>query len=109
LDSALGISIHTFYALQPLEIHNGSQGFDYLGGLMKLIKVKWIDAIGADGWTDIKEIRKEVPVVHYSVGYIAKETKEFITITMSYDKKKEQYGAWLCIPKQFILETEPLN
>jgi len=76
---------------------------------MMLAKIKWIDAIGDDGWTNIEAIKKEVPVTHHSIGYVANETKDFITITMSYDEKKEQYGAWLCIPKKFILKTEFLK
>lgn len=69
---------------------------------MKLITVVWIDAVGADGWITEKELLNETPTTHHSVGYLIKETKEYITITMSYDEEKESLGAWLLIPKLYI-------
>jgi hypothetical protein len=76
---------------------------------MKLVTVVWHDAVGADGWIDIKDLEKEVPVVHHSVGYVVKDTDEFITITMSYDEAKESLGAWLLIPKKFIISLTEIK
>ena len=70
---------------------------------MKLVKIQWLDATGADGWIEAKELVNEEPAIHNSVGYVVKDTPEFITITMSYDDEKESLGAWLLIPKKFII------
>ena len=73
---------------------------------MQLTKITWIDATGADGWIEEKVLINEVPIIHHSVGYIVKETEGYITVTMSYDEKKESLGAWLLIPKIFITKRE---
>jgi hypothetical protein len=74
----------------------------------KIILVTWIDCIGADGWLDIKELKEQKPHEHHSLGYLAHETDECITICMSYDEQEETMGAWLCIPKPYIKEIVEL-
>lgn len=76
---------------------------------MKLVQVTWLDAIGDDGWLSLEKLKKEKPHEHNSVGYVAHETKEFITISMSYDKEEETMGAWLLIPKAYIKKIKKLN
>jgi hypothetical protein len=75
---------------------------------MNLIKVVWLDAVGADGWITREDLEKEVPITHNSVGYLVKETDTFITITMSRDDKEESLGGWLLIPKKMILSIHDL-
>lgn len=68
--------------------------------------ITWIDAIGDDGWLSLEDLKKEKPHQHQSVGFIAHETDECITISMSYDKEEENMGAWLCIPKPYIVDIK---
>lgn len=75
---------------------------------MKLIKVQWRDALGGDGWLQRKDLEKEVPVIHNSVGYVVKDTKEFVTISMSYDETGDNMGAWLTIPRLYIIKITKL-
>lgn len=75
---------------------------------MKLVQVTWVDAIGDDGWLSLEELRKEKPTAHNSVGYLAHETEDFITITMSYDDVNDNMGGWLCIPKPYIQTIKEL-
>lgn len=71
---------------------------------MNLVQITWIDAVGGDGWTTEKELREQELIIHNSVGYLVTEDKDKVMITMSYDKDKESLGAWLCIPKVYIVE-----
>lgn len=75
---------------------------------MRKVLITWIDAIGDDGWVDIEELRKEKPHIHHSMGFVAHETDECITIAMSYDEEEKNMGAWLCIPKPYIVVMEEL-
>lgn len=76
---------------------------------MKLVEIQWLDATGADGWTTEKSLLKETPAIHNSVGYVIKETKDHITITMSFDEERESLGAWLLIPKSFIKKIKKVK
>lgn len=75
---------------------------------MKLVQVTWVDAVGGDGWLSLKDLEKETPTTHISVGFIVKDTKDYLTITMSYDEQKTNLGAWLCIPKKYIKKVKKL-
>ena len=75
---------------------------------LQLVTVQWADAVGADGWCTEKELLKQKPTVHNSVGYVIADTKEHLTITMSYDEDKESLGAWLLIPKTYIKKIKKL-
>lgn len=75
---------------------------------MKLVQIIWNDACGQDGWVTERELLKQKPVVHNSVGYVVQDTKEHITITMSYDEDKDSLGAWLLIPKAYIKKIKKL-
>ena len=75
---------------------------------MRKVLITWKDAIGDDGWVDIEELKKEVPHEHHSIGFVAHETDECITIAMSYDEHEKNMGAWLCIPRAYIVEITEL-
>lgn len=75
---------------------------------MKLVQVDWLDAVGGDGWCNEKELQDQTPVLHHSVGYVIKDTKESLTITMSWDEKKVNLGAWLLIPRAYIKKVKKL-
>lgn len=76
---------------------------------MKIIEVTWLDATGDYGWLTLEKLRKEKPIEHKSVGYLAHETKEFMTISMSYEPSEENMGAWLLIPRAYIKKITKLN
>lgn len=70
---------------------------------MKLILIDWIDAIGGgDEWLSLEELKEQKPHVHHSVGFLAHETDECYTISMSYDEEEQNMGGWLCIPKPYV-------
>ena len=76
---------------------------------MKRVSVTWIDAIGGgDDWISLEDLKKEKPHIHYSMGFLAHETEECITISMSYDAEEQNMGGWLCIPRPYIVKIEEL-
>lgn len=76
---------------------------------MKIVSITWIDAIGEDGWVDIEELKQQKPHEHHSIGFLAHETEECVTIAMSRDEEEGNMGAWLCIPKPYIKEMFELT
>lgn len=75
---------------------------------MNLVQITWVDAIGGDGWTTEKELKEQELIIHNSVGYVVMEDNDKVTITMSYDADKDNLGAWLCIPKRYIVEMREI-
>ena len=75
---------------------------------MKLVLIDWIDAVGGDGWVTEEELQNQTPMLHHSVGYVVKDTKDHVTISMSYNEKKNNMGAWLLIPKKYIKKVKKL-
>ena len=86
---------------------------------MKLVYIKWIDAFGVGAeWQPIEEMLGDAPMECESVGWIAKETKNYILIvphihgavTVGANRRSEESG-WgdMAIPQKAILERKDLN
>ena len=88
--------------------HYNAVDFDYSQGDMKyqLVQVDWTDAVGADGWEELENIIDTELSVHKTVGFLLKEHKDRLIVTMSYDEVNEQLGAYLVIPKVNILKRK---
>ncbi|HEC32991.1 MAG TPA: hypothetical protein ENI63_01895 [Candidatus Kaiserbacteria bacterium] len=67
----------------------------------KILEIKWKDACGDDGWVSLKSVEEQTLVEIKTIGYLVKETKEFITLTMALELDKT--GAYLVIPKKMII------
>jgi len=75
--------------------------------MLPLTIVTWIDAIGADGWTSLKDIVDTELSEHTTVGFLVMETDNAVKLTMSYDSVNEDnYGAWVVIPKVNIISQK---
>ena len=48
------------------------------------------------------------PAVMVSVGWIVKETAEFVTIASTLDTEEELVGDVNCIPRRSIMEIAPV-
>lgn len=66
--------------------------------MYKVIYLEWVDAVGADGWTELSAIEKEGLATVTTVGFLLKETKEFVTVLHSIDTGNKNTGAWMVIP-----------
>lgn len=76
--------------------------------MKRIEEISWIDAVGADGWVTSDELEKTTLSPMTTVGYVFKETKDFILLTMTWDAEYDNYGAFMCIPKSTIVKRRKL-
>lgn len=72
---------------------------------MKLIEVTWFDAEDLDkSWATSEEVDKfaDKSCVVYSVGWIKKETKDYLTISGDIDEEGSDFGRTIKIPVKMI-------
>lgn len=77
-----------------------------------LVFVKWRDILGSSrdgGWTDLDEIKDMKPGAIESVGWLAAETKDTITIVAHVSIDTEDGQGWLVIPKAVVDEVRMLK
>ena len=52
------------------------------------VEIEWIDAYEMEsGWHDLKDAEKITPLTVFSLGYVVKDTKEFIIISADIGRK----------------------
>lgn len=74
---------------------------------MKLVLVKWIDAItGNHGWRPIEEVQKGRPCQCETVGWILKQTKAYVTLVSSLGEG--DCDGDITIPMGMVKEIIPL-
>ncbi len=68
------------------------------------VEIEWIDAYEmGSGWQELEDALKITPPKIWSLGYIVKETKEFITISADKGRKGDSdCGRVQLIPKSWI-------
>ena len=73
-----------------------------------LVHITWND-IYDDGaeWKDKKELRKHKPKEAYTVGWIAKENDDYITLVTNYSED-DSYSGGISIPKGCITKQKRL-
>lgn len=75
---------------------------------MKLVLVKWIDAVTKDiGWRKIEDIKKQKPDKCETVGWIIKQTKSHVTIVSTIGG--DECDGDITIPLGMIKEIIPLE
>lgn len=71
----------------------------------KLIYIEWCDAISNTGWMSLDEVLKwgndEAWIVK-NVGWLLKETREYLLLAAKYSDGSEEYGLLHKIPKTWI-------
>jgi len=70
----------------------------------KIIEVEWIDTSSISGWHDKDIIDNPIDFTCHSVGYLLKETPEYIMLAQSY--QPDQFGELLYIPKIVIIKRK---
>ncbi len=74
-----------------------------------LVLITWVDAAtDGHGWRPLDKIKSIVPPTVLSVGWIIKETPDFITIIASYMDNDNVDGDTV-IPKGMILSCQSLR
>ena len=56
---------------------------------MILMIIDWVDSCGEDGWSHMRELIKAEPTKCRSVGWVAKETDEFIHLVPNISIEKD--------------------
>lgn len=70
--------------------------------MTKLVEICWIDATGADAWSTEKELKDVSLTPVKTVGYLFREDETSYLLTMTWDDERENFGAYICIPKGMI-------
>jgi hypothetical protein len=68
------------------------------------VEIEWIDAYEMEsGWHDLKDAEKITPLTVFSLGYVVKDTKEFIIISADIGRKGDSdCGRVQVIPKPWV-------
>ena len=78
--------------------------------LNQKMMVKWLDITSqSEPWISLEEAKSMKPAVMVSLGWIIKETPDFITFASTVDTEEELVGDVNCIPRLVILEMMPLT
>jgi hypothetical protein len=75
----------------------------------ELYEIKWLDAYEMEsGWLDLEDALKIKPPEVRSVGYVLKETKEYIILAadIGSDKIDQDVGRVTVIPGQWIVDKK---
>ena len=78
--------------------------------LNQKMMLKWLDITSqSEPWISLDEAVSMKPAVMVSLGWIIKETLEYITIASTVDTEEELVGDVNCIPRAAILEMKCLS
>ena len=74
------------------------------------VEIEWIDAYEMEsGWHDLKDAEKITPLTVFSLGYVVKDTKEFIIISADIGRKGDSdCGRVQVIPKPLVKKIKLL-
>jgi hypothetical protein len=75
----------------------------------RVVEILWWDAIGVSGdeWANHKDAYDTTPAQTLTVGYVVKETPDYITVVSMLNPNHLGYG--VCIPKGMIKEIRDLT
>jgi hypothetical protein len=65
----------------------------------KTIYLEWMDACSASGWQNFSVDSSPVPL--FTVGFLIKEEKDYITLSTTTDKMG-QFNGYMTVPKAWI-------
>jgi len=78
---------------------------------MPRIEVEWFDAAtSTGGWTDNEEAKRVVGLSKiHTIGWLFKETKEYLTVVQSYSDTSHNILGDTSIPKPWIVKRRILK
>lgn len=65
---------------------------------MKIVVIDWVDSVRASDWVLMEDVN-EKPVNCTSIGFLLKETDDYVTIAQNYGLEPEQICNLITIPK----------
>lgn len=66
-------------------------------GRMKVVHVEWVDSEASVGWEPRSSITS-TPLIAPTVGFLMKETDEFLLVAHSYDSVNDHFNGGIKIP-----------
>lgn len=76
--------------------------------MRKIVYVKWVDALGLDGWRKDPKF-DEAEIEHESIGFEIENNKRFISFAQSRQINGSGFSELMIIPKKMILSKKYLN
>ena len=78
--------------------------------LEEKVEIEWSDAYEMEsGWHDLEDAEKITPLTVFSLGYVVKDTKEFIIISADIGRKGDSdCGRVQVIPKPWVKKIKLL-
>ena len=78
--------------------------------MMKVVKVKWVDAQCLEEWMDHEESEEycqEEPAPSFTVGFLISESNTHVSVAQTYDEE-HAVNLWK-IPRGMIVSIEVIN
>jgi len=75
---------------------------------MNIVHILWIDSVSEDAWIDASELKSLKHTIE-TIGMIAREDADTITVTHTQDLDSESYCCLIHIPKRSIIECRNLK
>ncbi len=76
---------------------------------MKVEKVEWLDSRApSSGWQELGDLPTNLPSV-LTVGFVAREDDESLTLVCGLDKFKEDFSGGMIIPKSAIVKRRQMR
>ena len=72
---------------------------------MKIVLVKWRDAITFGHWADNDTVDSSKVKVCYAVGLLVTQNEEKITVALLSAEDKESFSNWINIPSECVTEV----
>ena len=67
---------------------------------VKPVYLEWVDACGKSGWQPVDAATP--PITIKSIGYVMRETPEYISLSPGWDEENEHFMSFVTIPKGWI-------
>lgn len=80
-----------------LNLHPQSDGYTPRNDCMKVVHVEWTDSESSMGW-EPRCGSESGPLIAHSVGFLIRETGEYLLVAHSYDKENDHFNGGIKIP-----------
>ena len=77
--------------------------------MKKIVLVTWVDSTSTSHWQFPEDLKDEVLIRVTSIGFLVKETSDYIMIAQNYGDNPEQYSNITTIPRVSILKMNELD
>lgn len=73
--------------------------------MFKIVKVRWLDAMSEDSWTDIDVAIKQECPLQETVGYLLRQDEKTIVLAASLDVVNKSVASIYSIPQSWCIEV----